>query len=110
MSYGAFPESEAAPPPEQAYTMKIFTGPTMTEPLAAKCEEAGIEVLAVGTEHIYPAVAAPVPEEARDRFLDALRARHGRAFGLQENIGGGPRFVIEPREDHEYQGPAGDAA
>lgn len=24
--------------------------------------------------------------------------------------GGGHRFVMELREDHEYQGPAGDAA
>lgn len=73
-------------PATNAYVLKVNTGPGMTDPLAEKCEEAGIRVLSRGTESIYPRIAASTPRKAWDRLLNTLFAHHGTTFGFSYGL------------------------
>lgn len=69
------------------YTLKVHTGPALTDRIAALVSEAGLHVPLIGAEHVYADV--PVPPDTRDPrpaakrlFLSRLRERHGTDFGL----------------------------
>jgi hypothetical protein len=90
--------------------VKVWCGEGREAQTAQRLKEAGLPVALVGTGRVYARVpnAAPAPDDPVRTLIEALRYRHGTAFGLDDK----PRLcALVPEDSPMYwnlaPGPAG---
>jgi len=68
------------------FRIKTHTGPAHVGQLAEKVSSAGLNVVCVGTEHIFTDIEAESGEVAVSTFLTKLHEKYGHFFGLRPTI------------------------
>lgn len=64
------------------HRLRFWTGPVGVEEIGAKAREAGLAVVAVGTEHVLIDSHGRDHTDAVERVRETMRSAHGTDFGM----------------------------